>query len=361
MPGRAVDDQRPRCHGRCRRRSIVADPDDFATLPIRGYAAPHTLTLDLGDDRGPAGAAADRLDRLRVLQRQRRGVAVRPAHAEPPSLQVRDGHGAGRRSSTDIGFPVGRPQTLVVDLTGKWLAPASARCGSSPTCGSTGIGFVVDTSAPRAADLGHARSIRSPRTCAGAASRPKSGPTATSRRLRLRTASRRSSPWKTMPGRYTREGDVRALLARTDDMFVDRASRATKSRSRSTRRRPPLPAGWTRTFLLDADGFSKEMDINSASPDAVAPLPFHADDALSVWCGRALPERSGVPAYREVQHACGLADAADHSMSRRAVRRAPRKDHHEHIRYSAAACQTDLAEPARPPSDAREHASACCA
>jgi hypothetical protein len=25
-----------------------------------------------------------------------------------------------------------------------------------------------------------------------------------------------------------------------------------------------------------ADGFSKEMDINSASPDTVAPLPFHA-------------------------------------------------------------------------------------
>ena len=37
----------------------------------------------------------------------------------------------------------------------------------------------------------------------------------------------------------------------------------------------PLPAGWTRTFLLYADGFSKEMDINSASPHEVAPLPFH--------------------------------------------------------------------------------------
>ena len=27
--------------------------------------------------------------------------------------------------------------------------------------------------------------------------------------------------------------------------------------------------------MLYADGFSKEMDINSASPDQVAPLPFH--------------------------------------------------------------------------------------
>jgi hypothetical protein len=38
---------------------------------------------------------------------------------------------------------------------------------------------------------------------------------------------------------------------------------------------PPLPAGWTRTFLLYSDGFSKEMDLHSASPDQAWPLPFH--------------------------------------------------------------------------------------
>jgi hypothetical protein len=38
---------------------------------------------------------------------------------------------------------------------------------------------------------------------------------------------------------------------------------------------PPLPQNWKRTFLLYSDGFSKEMDINSASPDQVLPLPFH--------------------------------------------------------------------------------------
>ena len=36
----------------------------------------------------------------------------------------------------------------------------------------------------------------------------------------------------------------------------------------------PKP-GLARTFLLHGDGFSKEMDINSASPDVVQPLPFH--------------------------------------------------------------------------------------
>jgi hypothetical protein len=39
-------------------------------------------------------------------------------------------------------------------------------------------------------------------------------------------------------------------------------------------RLPKLREGWTRTFLLYAFGYSKEMDPNSASPNRVEPLPF---------------------------------------------------------------------------------------
>jgi len=84
-----------------------------------------------------------------------------------------------------------------------------------------------------------------------------------------------TSPWKVMPGRYTREGDVRELLLKTDDMFVISLPGDEISLSFDARKLPPLRAGWTRTFLLYADGFSKEMDINSAIPDQVSPLPFH--------------------------------------------------------------------------------------
>ncbi len=78
-----------------------------------------------------------------------------------------------------------------------------------------------------------------------------------------------------MTGRYTREGDVRELLLKSDDMFVISRPGDEISLSFNASALPPLPVGWTRTFLLDADGFSKEMDINSASPDQLAPLPFH--------------------------------------------------------------------------------------
>ena len=84
-----------------------------------------------------------------------------------------------------------------------------------------------------------------------------------------------TSPWKVMTGRYTREGDVRELLLKSDDMFVVSRPGDEISLSFNASALPPLPAGWTRTFLLYADGYSKEMDINSASPDQLAPLPFH--------------------------------------------------------------------------------------
>jgi hypothetical protein len=84
-----------------------------------------------------------------------------------------------------------------------------------------------------------------------------------------------TSPWKVMPGRYTREGDVRTLLLKSDDMFVISRPGDEISLSFDARRLPPLQSGWARTFLLYSDGFSKEMDINSASPDQVLPLPFH--------------------------------------------------------------------------------------
>jgi hypothetical protein len=82
------------------------------------------------------------------------------------------------------------------------------------------------------------------------------------------------SPWKTMLGRYTREGDVRALLRGIDDMFVVSRPGDEIALSFDAASLPPIRTGQRRTFLLYAHGYSKEMDIGSASPHHVEPLPF---------------------------------------------------------------------------------------
>ncbi|HWK08671.1 MAG TPA: hypothetical protein VNR64_01375, partial [Vicinamibacterales bacterium] len=108
------------------------------------------------------------------------------------------------------------------------------------------------------------------------------------------------APWKTFTGRYTRVGDVRELLTVTDDMYVISKPGDELSLSFDATRLKPLPEGFTRTFLLYADGFSKEMDLHSASPDTVAPLPFHGMAEYPYSAAERRPASPGYQRYVEV-------------------------------------------------------------
>jgi hypothetical protein len=106
-----------------------------------------------------------------------------------------------------------------------------------------------------------------------------------------------TSPWKQMPGRYTREGDVRPLLTSVDDMFVVSRPGDEIALSFDARSLPAPRAGWARTFLLYADGFSKEMNLHSSSPDGVAPLPFHGMTGYPYSAPQAYPSSAAHRRY----------------------------------------------------------------
>ena len=104
------------------------------------------------------------------------------------------------------------------------------------------------------------------------------------------------SPWKVMTGRYTREGDVRPLLRDRDDMFVVSRPGDEIALAFDAAILPPLQPGLTRTFLLYVVGYSKEMDINSASPHTVEPLPFQGMSAYPYRPAERYPQ---TPAHLE--------------------------------------------------------------
>jgi tetratricopeptide (TPR) repeat protein len=256
-------------------------PDDFELIQFRGYAATHTLTLDLRPDPKSQIPNPDVLlltawtdyafssDNLAAHQA---GLSLRP-----PSLDIKSVGGVWRTAIADIGIPVGRPQTIVVDLAGR------LRPGEHEVRLVTNMRIYWD----RILVARHAWSAASQ-----SVQLVRMDPIGAALRARGFSAEVRpdgkeppgydyarvtgDAGWKVMPGRYTREGDVRELLLASDDMFAIARPGDEIAIAFDAEAAGPVPEGWTRTFLLMADGFSKEMDINSASPDTVGPLPFHA-------------------------------------------------------------------------------------
>jgi len=251
-------------------------PDDFQTDRIRGYADEHLLTLKLTEPaKSPQSKVLLLLTGWTDYAWSSDNVAAVQAGKEmqPPSLQVKDRQGRWRTVIKDIGIPVGRPQTVTVDLTGKLLS-ASREVRIVTNMRIYWDQILVDTSdrnsPTQIARLDPVRAELHWRGFSVEGSPDGREPFGYDYENVSFT-----SPWKVMTGHYTREGDVRELLLRSDDMFVIGRPGDEISLSFDAASLPPLPAGWTRTFLLYADGFSKEMDINSASPDQLMPLPFH--------------------------------------------------------------------------------------
>ena len=269
--------------------------DEFSLERVRGYAADHALALTLPKP-GPSGRRLLLLNGWTDYAFSGDNVAAHQAglSLQPPSLEMRMPGGDWRPVIEDIGMPVGRPQTVVVDLTGR-VPDSATEVRIKTTMRIYWDQVLVDTS-----EGSTARTIE------------RLDPVAAS--LHWRGFSAEVTPdgrepyeydyarvsaeslWKLMPGRYTREGDVRPLLLHTDDMFVVSRPGDEIVLSFDATSLAPLPAGWTRTFFLYADGFSKEMNLNSASPDELLPLPFHAMTRYPYAAPEAYPS---TPAHRE--------------------------------------------------------------
>ena len=167
-----------------------------------------------------------------------------------------------------VGIPVGRPQTVLVDLAGVLGPSRRARVvttmrvywdAASAAAPAPEVALEPVALDPARADLGER----------GFSAVATDGEPLGFDYARVSWLS----PWKTMPGRYTREGDVLALLAGADDRYVVSKPGDEVALSFDALRDPGR--GRARTFLLHGVGYSKEMDINSASPDVVLPLPYH--------------------------------------------------------------------------------------
>jgi tetratricopeptide (TPR) repeat protein len=249
-------------------------PEDFEKLKFKGYAKEHAITLDLGDIRRRdhvlllLTAWIDYADSTSNMAAAQAGVTL-----TPPYLQVRNARGEWQTVIPQMGFPAGLPKTMTVDLTGKFLcADSQVRIVTSMRIYWDQI--LVDASGgdfptrvteldPLRADL---RRRGFPREYSPDGRKPL---------IYDYSVIEPSAPWKAHLGNYTRLGDVRELLLAPDDMYVVTRNGDEMQIDFDARRMPALPKGWKRTFLVYADGFGKDMDVNSARPETIGELPFH--------------------------------------------------------------------------------------
>ena len=285
--------------------------DGFGVLPWKGYAVEHDLIFGVADGAagGPGRSAAsgssgaggshgsggeqfvllldgwiDYADSTSNLAAGQAGATLMP-----PRLDAHRPGEAWRTVLSSMGFPAGLPKTMTVNLTGR-LAPGETELRIRTSMriywdrvriatGGVGTPVAVTRLEPAAADLhflGYPAEV---------------SPDGRKPMLydydRILPVAR----WKAHSGAYTRFGDVRPLLAAVDDRMVTTRHGDEIALSFDASAAPPLPAGWRRDFLLFVDGFGKDMDPNSARPDSVGPLPFHAMPVYPYAAGGYTPSR----------------------------------------------------------------------
>jgi tetratricopeptide (TPR) repeat protein len=251
-------------------------PDTFRRNDS-GVAELHALTLDFGSAAAPRNEAilvlhgwvdwADGSTFLSAAQESKAGLI-------PPYLQVKNSRGEWQTVIQDMGMPDGKPKTLAVDLTGKFLSASREVRIVTNLCvywdeiylsNSNAAPRVTQTRVPTAAAEVRFRGF----------SESKIHPERKQPEMFFYAKSSPLSYWNPTPGRYTRYGDVLPLLEGVDDRYIVMGSGDEVRLQFNARALPPLPAGWRRDFLLKVDGWAKDRDANTAFSQSVEPLPFH--------------------------------------------------------------------------------------
>ncbi len=243
------------CQGLCEPHFIELDFGTLASdqpwlMYLNGWMHPADTSLNIGMAQNPE----------------------RPS-PEPPSLWVVDEAGKWICAQPFMGFPGGKPKSIVVDLAGVFCSndhrlriassqqlywdQAFVACDSDVTaCRETalalqsaelhyrGFGQLL----PRASDQPHWYDYQ--------------------------TVSR-APKWPELSGPFTRCGDIRELLHADDDRLVVMVS-GDEFVVRFAMPEQPLPAGWRRDFILHSTGWDKDADLNTLSGDGSLPLPFRA-------------------------------------------------------------------------------------
>ncbi len=285
------------------RQALAARDGVYAEHFRRDYAGVaelHALDLDFGG----AAAGGQAVLILNGWVDWADGSTFRGAAQEHPGglvlpyLQVKDAAGRWTTVVEDMGLPAGKPKTIAVDLSGRFLSASREIRIVTSLCVYWDEIFLSDGASPPPTAITRVDASGADLRFRGF-STPRIDP---ERRQPERFDYSRVTPasmWNPTSGYYTRYGDVRPLVTSADDRFVIMGSGDELRLRFPADALPPFAAGWARDFLLLVDGWAKDADANTAYSQSVEPLPFHAMSAYPYPPGERYPDDAVHRAYRE--------------------------------------------------------------
>jgi tetratricopeptide (TPR) repeat protein len=261
---------------------------EFEVLPFAGFAKLHWIELDLGnwDAKKPLrlllDGYTDYFTATSMYAADQAGIKV-----IAPYVEAQDANGKWTRVADDMGFPAGLARTMVTDLTGKVPVDSKririvsnlkiywdrVRIDQTPDQKDVRVSE-APLSTAELAYLGFPKEIRL---------HPASDT------IYSFTDRSTSGPYAHAAGNYTRYGDVKNLLNRSDDKFAVFGSGEGVNLEFDPSHLPPLPAGWVRDYFFYADGFEKDLDFYAANAFTVEPLPHHGLIAYPYPAGSEYP------------------------------------------------------------------------
>jgi tetratricopeptide (TPR) repeat protein len=274
-------------------------PDGF-DRDMAGVARLHHLDLDFGA-AAPDGKAilvlsgwvdwADGSTYLGSAQSSASGLVM-------PSLQVKDERGEWRTVIEDMGIPAGKPKSIVVDLSGKFLSASREVRIVTSLCVYWDEIFLSADIAPPSARITDVRPAGADLHFRGF-SEVIVHPERLQPERFIYENVRSTTMWNPTPGLYTRYGDVQPLLGAIDDRLVIMGSGDELRLRFDAAALPALASGWRRDFLLTVDGWAKDADANTAYSQSVEPLPYHGMPRYPYAAPDSYPNDGEHALYRE--------------------------------------------------------------
>jgi tetratricopeptide (TPR) repeat protein len=243
-----------------------------------GYAEDHGIILDFGDRLSRYGSSDQIVLCLAgwveyPYSQTNYAAATAGVALQGPSIERRRDDGGWEMIDPHAGYPAGMPRLMTVDLTGKL---GGRRCVLRI---KTNMECYIDQAFIAVREHG-----------AEAALRVTTLPVARAA-LGHRGYTREFSPDGRQPliydydhvdpaplarftGKLTRYGDVAPLLQADDDQHCVLGPGDEVRIDFETTGLPPVPEGWTRSYVLRTFGYCKDADPFTATSDSVGPLPW---------------------------------------------------------------------------------------